>query len=59
MDTKSNQRVLRSGRVRRALARLEQHLRVQREVLWDPRLGLVGTRRPVRVAAAAGRRFRS
>ena len=41
----------------RALAdRVQRHLRLQREVLWHPRLGLVGPRHPVPVAVRGARR---
>jgi hypothetical protein len=42
----------------RALAdRLEQHFRLQRELLWHPRLGLAGRRSavPVRIPSDARR----
>jgi hypothetical protein len=43
----------------RALAdRIKQHLRLQRELLWHPRLGLVGRRHPIPVAVNGGRRSR-
>jgi hypothetical protein len=29
--------------------RVEQHLRLQRELLWHPRLGMVGSNQPVPV----------
>jgi hypothetical protein len=47
----------RSRRVRTLVNRLEQHLRLQRELLWHPRLGLAGGRStvPVRIPPDARR----
>jgi hypothetical protein len=35
--------------MRAMVLRMEQHLRLQRELLWHPRLGMVGSRQPVAV----------
>jgi hypothetical protein len=50
-------RTRRRGGVRSLVNHLEQHMRLQRELFWHPRLGLPGARRPapVRVAADARR----
>jgi hypothetical protein len=47
-------RVRRERNIRALAGRIRQHLRLQRELLWHPRLGLVGQRQvvPVRMRAA-------
>jgi hypothetical protein len=49
-------RARRDRNIRVLADRIQQHLRLQRELLWHPRLGLVGQRHPVPVAARGGRR---
>jgi len=51
----------RRGRAIRSLAtRIDQHLRLQRELLWHPRLGLAGPRRavPIRIPVDPRPRWR-
>ncbi|HSM38670.1 MAG TPA: hypothetical protein VK838_04990 [Candidatus Limnocylindrales bacterium] len=54
MNTNANQYKRSGSTVRRALARLEQHLRLQRQLLWHPRLGLVRARQPVPIRSSQG-----
>ena len=49
-------RARRDRNVRALADRIQQHLRLQRELLWHPRLGLVGPRHPIPVAVHSARR---
>ncbi len=49
MKTNPARRRARTRSVRSMVFRVEQHLRLQRELLWHPRLGMVGSREPVAV----------
>ena len=42
-------RARRHRNIRAIADRIEQHLRLQRELLWHPRLGLVGRHHPIPV----------
>lgn len=56
MPDNTNPRQPRRGKVRRILDRLDAHVRLQRELLWHPRLGLAGARVPVPAAKRVARR---
>ncbi len=53
---RNTDRARRERNVRALTDRIQQHLRLQREVLWHPRLGLVGPHHPIPVAARDARR---
>lgn len=52
MNSKAD-RARRPRNRRSLLNRIEQQLRLQRELLWHPRLGLAGPRQPVAVRVPA------
>lgn len=54
---KNADRARRRGTVRSLVNHLEQHMRLQRELFWHPRMGLPGARQPapVRIPADARR----
>jgi hypothetical protein len=49
-------RARRDRHIRALVDRIQQHLRLQRELLWHPRLGLVGHRHPIPVMLHGARR---
>ena len=51
MDTNADRARPRNART--LLNRIEQQLRLQRELLWHPRLGLAGPRQPAPVRVPA------
>lgn len=55
MDT-TNERAGSPGRLRSLASRIEQQLRLQRELLWHPRLGLAGSRQPAPIRIPADHR---
>jgi hypothetical protein len=48
---RNTDRARRERNFRAVADRIQQHLRLQRELLWHPRLGLAGRRYPIPVSA--------
>ena len=48
---RNTDRARRERNFRAVADRIQQHLRLQRELLWHPRLGLVGRRQPILVTS--------